>query len=79
MIPRADRPLFARGIMLGLERPFAMLGSGASLLAAHLGFVISTEPALLPALIAAKLSGALTAAALALWAGRGAAETARIA
>ena len=44
----------------------AFLVSGTSLLAAHMGFAVSTEPELLPALIAAKLSGALTAAALAL-------------
>ena len=44
----------------------AFLVSGASLLAAHLGFAVSTEPEMLPALIAAKLSGALAAAALAL-------------
>ena len=49
----------------------AFLVSGASLLAAHLGFVVSTEPEMLPALIAAKLSGALAAALLALWAGKG--------
>ncbi|MCH5287455.1 MAG: ethanolamine utilization protein EutH [Christensenellaceae bacterium] len=45
----------------------AFLVSGTSLLAAHLGFVISTEPELLGALMAAKLSGALAAAALAIW------------
>ena len=56
----------------------AFLVSGASLLAAHLGFVISTEPELLTALIAAKLSGAIAAAALALWSGRSAAEAVRI-
>ena len=50
----------------------AFLVSGASLLAAHLGFVASTEPEMLPALIAAKLSGALAAAVLALWAGKSA-------
>ena len=44
----------------------AFLVSGTSLLAAHMGFAVSTEPELLPALIAAKLSGALAAAALAL-------------
>ena len=44
----------------------AFLVSGASLLAAHLGFVAGTEPGMLPALITAKLSGALAAAALAL-------------
>ena len=56
----------------------AFLVSGASLLAAHLGFVISTEPELLTALIAAKLSGAIAAAALALWSGRSAAEAVHI-
>lgn len=49
----------------------AFLVSGTSLLAAHLGFVVGTEPELLGALMAAKLSGALSAAALALWAQRG--------
>lgn len=44
----------------------AFLVSGTSLLAAHMGFAVSTEPEMLPALIAAKLSGALAAAALAL-------------
>lgn len=48
----------------------AFLVSGASLLAAHMGFVMSTEPELLGALMAGKLSGALAAAALALWIGR---------
>ncbi|MBD5133828.1 MAG: ethanolamine utilization protein EutH [Clostridiales bacterium] len=45
----------------------AFLVSGASLLAAHMGFVIGTEPAMLAPLIVGKLSGALAAAALALW------------
>ena len=45
----------------------AFLVSGTSLLAAHLGFVVSTEPELLGALLAAKLSGALAAASLAIW------------
>ncbi len=45
----------------------AFLVSGASLLAAHMGFVMSTEPEMLGALMAGKLSGALAAAALALW------------
>ena len=45
----------------------AFLVSGTSLLAAHLGFVVSTEPEMLSALMAAKLSGALVAAALAIW------------
>ncbi len=42
----------------------AFLVSGTSLLAAHMGFVISTEPAMLPALICGKLSGAIAAAVL---------------
>lgn len=44
----------------------AFLVSGASLLAAHMGFVISTQPDTLGALMAGKLSGALAAALLAL-------------
>lgn len=44
----------------------AFLVSGTSLLAAHMGFVISTEPAMLPALICGKLSGAIAAAVLAM-------------
>ena len=48
----------------------AFLVSGTSLLAAHLGFVLSTEPEMLGALMAGKLSGALVAAALAIWAQR---------
>lgn len=44
----------------------AFLVSGASLLAAHMGFVVGTEPERLGALMAAKLTGALAAAALAL-------------
>lgn len=48
----------------------AFLVSGASLLAAHMGFVIGTEPDMLAPLIAGKLSGAIAAAALALWAQR---------
>lgn len=44
----------------------AFLVSGTSLLAAHMGFVISTEPELLGALIVGKLSGALAAVLLAL-------------
>lgn len=44
----------------------AFLVSGASLLAAHLGFVVGTEPEMLAPLIAGKLSGAFAAAALAL-------------
>lgn len=43
----------------------AFLVSGSSLLAAHMGFVVGTEPGLLPALILAKLSGAFAAAFLA--------------
>ncbi len=49
----------------------AFLVSGASLLAAHMGFVIGVEPDMLLPLIAGKLSGALAAAALALWLERG--------
>ena len=45
----------------------AFLVSGASLLAAHMGFVISTEPDMLGALLGGKISGALTAALLAVW------------
>lgn len=45
----------------------AFLVSGASLLAAHMGFVISTEPDMLGALLGGKLSGALAAAGLAVW------------
>lgn len=44
----------------------AFLVSGASLLAAHIGFTISTEPEMLGALLAAKLSGAAAALVLAL-------------
>lgn len=44
----------------------AFLVSGTSLLAAHMGFVISTESGLLGALIVSKLSGALAAVLLAL-------------
>lgn len=44
----------------------AFLVSGTSLLAAHMGFVISTEPGLLDALIIGKLSGAIAAVVLAL-------------
>lgn len=42
----------------------AFLVSGTSLLAAHMGFVASTEPEMLVPLTAAKLSGAFAAAAL---------------
>ena len=45
----------------------AFLVSGASLLAAHMGFVISVEPEMLLPMAAGKLGGALAAAALALW------------
>ena len=45
----------------------AFLVSGASLLAAHMGFVVSTEPDMLGALLGGKLSGALAAAGLAVW------------
>ena len=48
----------------------AFLVSGASLLAAHTGFVLGTEPEMLGAVAAGKLSGALAAAALALFVGR---------
>ncbi len=44
----------------------AFLVSAASLLAAHMGFTISTEPQLLGALFAGKLSGGFAAAVLAL-------------
>lgn len=47
----------------------AFLVSGASLLAAHTGFVVSTEPEMLGAVAVGKLTGALAAAALALWLG----------
>ena len=49
----------------------AFLVSGASLLAAHMGFVVSTESVMLAPLMAGKLSGALAAALLALWVQRG--------
>ena len=45
----------------------AFLVSGASLMAAHMGFVLCTEPELLGAVAAGKLSGAVSAAALALF------------
>lgn len=45
----------------------AFLVSGASLLAAHMGFVVSVEPEMLFPLFAGKLTGGLAAAALALW------------
>ncbi|MCI9551910.1 MAG: ethanolamine utilization protein EutH [Acutalibacter sp.] len=44
----------------------AFLVSGTSLLAAHMAFVVSTEPPMLLAVLAAKLAGALAAVALAL-------------
>lgn len=44
----------------------AFLVSGASLLAAHMGFVISTEPDMLGALMGGKLSGAFAALVLTL-------------
>ncbi len=44
----------------------AFLVSGTSLLAAHLGFTLSTEPEMLPALMGAKFCGAVTAAVLAM-------------
>lgn len=43
----------------------AFLVSGTSLLAAHMAFVVSTEPGMLGALVCGKLSGALAAAVLA--------------
>ena len=42
----------------------AFLVSGASLLAAHIGFTLAAEPALLPALVCGKLSGAIAAVIL---------------
>lgn len=45
----------------------AFIVSGASLLAAHMGFVLSVEPEMLAPLAAGKLSGAFAAAVLALW------------
>lgn len=45
----------------------AFLVSGASLLAAHMGFVMSTEPDMLGALLGGKIAGALAAALLAVW------------
>lgn len=45
----------------------AFLVSAASLLAAHMGFTVSTEPQLLGALFGGKLSGGFAAAALALF------------
>ena len=44
----------------------AFLVSGTSLLSAHMAFVVSTEPPMLLAVLAAKLAGALAAVALAL-------------
>ena len=44
----------------------AFLVSGASLLAAHMGFTLGTEPEMITALFGAKVCGAFTAAALAL-------------
>lgn len=44
----------------------AFLVSGASLLAAHMGFTLAAEPDLLPALVCGKLSGALAALVLTL-------------
>lgn len=44
----------------------AFLVSGASLLAAHIGFAVSTEPDMIPALMAGKLCGAFAAALLAM-------------
>lgn len=48
----------------------AFLVSGASLLAAHMGFTASAEPEMLTALFGGKVCGALAAAALALWFGK---------
>lgn len=45
----------------------AFLVSGTSLLAAHMGFVLSAEPEMLVPLAAGKLGGAAAAAVLALW------------
>lgn len=45
----------------------AFLVSGTSLLAAHMGFAAGTEPQLLSALAAGKLTGALSAVILTLW------------
>lgn len=45
----------------------AFLVSGASLLAAHLGFTLTMEPEMLPALLVGKLCGAFAAVVLALW------------
>ena len=45
----------------------AFLVSGASLLAAHLGFTLTMEPKMLPALMAGKVCGAFAAVVLALW------------
>lgn len=44
----------------------AFLVSGTSVLAAHMAFVVSTEPDMLPAVVAAKLCGAVVAVVLAL-------------
>lgn len=44
----------------------AFLVNGASLLAAHMGFTVSTEPEMLPALMGGKLCGAAASVALAL-------------
>ena len=49
----------------------AFLVSGTSMLAAHMGFVLSTEPQLLGAMIAGKLTGAVAAVLLALCVQRG--------
>lgn len=45
----------------------AFLVSGTSLLAAHLAFVLSTEPVMLAPVLFGKLSGAVAAVVLALW------------
>ena len=49
----------------------AFLVSGASLLGAHMGFVISTESDMLGALLVGKICGAMAAVFLALWVERG--------
>ncbi|MDE6259369.1 MAG: ethanolamine utilization protein EutH [Oscillospiraceae bacterium] len=45
----------------------AFLVSGTSLLAAHMGFVLSVEPEMLSPLVVGKLGGAFAAVVLALW------------
>ena len=80
MLVSLATPLPALSMYQGMDRRGkvavgALLVSGTSLLAAHMGFVIGTEPDMLVPLAAGKLSGAFAAAALALWTQRrGAAE-----